>query len=55
MTLDNLNREEFIEQLDSGVIFTPNVDHVMKLRRGSQSIVRPIVLLIISFAIAKCC
>lgn len=36
ISLDNLKQQEFIEQLDSGVIFTPNVDHVMQLRKDAE-------------------
>ncbi len=30
--LDNLSRVDFLEQLDDGVVFTPNVDHLIKLQ-----------------------
>lgn len=30
--IDNLSRTELLEQLTSGVVFTPNVDHIIKLQ-----------------------
>ena len=30
--VDNLSKRELLEQLQSGVVFTPNVDHLMKLQ-----------------------
>jgi N-acetylglucosaminyldiphosphoundecaprenol N-acetyl-beta-D-mannosaminyltransferase len=30
--LDNLSRVDFLEQLEDGVVFTPNVDHLIKLQ-----------------------
>ena len=36
ISLDNWKQDEFIEQLDSGVVFTPNVDHVMQLRKDAE-------------------
>jgi N-acetylglucosaminyldiphosphoundecaprenol N-acetyl-beta-D-mannosaminyltransferase len=30
--IDNLSMQEFLGQLDRGVVFTPNVDHLMKLQ-----------------------
>ncbi|MEM9151031.1 MAG: EAL domain-containing protein [Cyanobacteria bacterium P01_F01_bin.3] len=36
MTLDNWTQAEFIAQLDSGVVFTPNVDHVMMMRKDAE-------------------
>jgi N-acetylglucosaminyldiphosphoundecaprenol N-acetyl-beta-D-mannosaminyltransferase len=30
--IDNLSMQEFLSQLDRGVVFTPNVDHLMKLQ-----------------------
>ncbi|MFM2428879.1 MAG: hypothetical protein RLZZ511_92 [Cyanobacteriota bacterium] len=30
--IDNLSMQEFLAQLDRGVVFTPNVDHLMKLQ-----------------------
>ncbi|MEO1620061.1 MAG: WecB/TagA/CpsF family glycosyltransferase [Cyanobacteria bacterium J06632_3] len=32
MDFDNLSKEELLDSLDRGVVFTPNVDHLMKLR-----------------------
>ncbi|MBV9388011.1 MAG: WecB/TagA/CpsF family glycosyltransferase [Chroococcidiopsidaceae cyanobacterium CP_BM_ER_R8_30] len=34
--LDNLSMTEVLEQLKSGVVFTPNVDHLMKLQKDSD-------------------
>ncbi|MBK4730570.1 WecB/TagA/CpsF family glycosyltransferase [Oxynema sp. CENA135] len=31
--IDNLSMKELLEQLESGVVFTPNVDHLMKLQK----------------------
>ncbi|MGB7248503.1 MAG: WecB/TagA/CpsF family glycosyltransferase, partial [Phormidesmis sp.] len=33
MDFDNLSKQELLSKLRKGVIFTPNVDHLMKLRR----------------------
>ncbi|NJN23354.1 MAG: glycosyltransferase [Acaryochloridaceae cyanobacterium RL_2_7] len=33
MSLDNWEQQEFIEQLESGIVFTPNVNHLMQLRK----------------------
>lgn len=33
---DNVSRIEFLAKLKRGVIFTPNVDHIMKLRRDRE-------------------
>lgn len=33
LDFDNLSKQEFLAQLNKGVVFTPNVDHLMKLRR----------------------
>ncbi|MEL6327773.1 MAG: WecB/TagA/CpsF family glycosyltransferase [Cyanobacteria bacterium J06626_23] len=33
--IDNLSKDELLAALDRGVVFTPNVDHLMKLRRDS--------------------
>jgi len=30
--VDNISKKELLEQLKSGVVFTPNVDHLMKLQ-----------------------
>jgi len=34
--LDNLSKAELLSQLDSGIVFTPNVDHVMKLQKDQE-------------------
>ncbi|WP_421655473.1 WecB/TagA/CpsF family glycosyltransferase [Leptothermofonsia sp. ETS-13] len=34
--LDNLTMRELLEQLKSGVVLTPNVDHLMKLQRDAE-------------------
>jgi UDP-N-acetyl-D-mannosaminuronic acid transferase (WecB/TagA/CpsF family) len=34
--LDNLSKAELLDQLTSGIVFTPNVDHVMKLQRDQE-------------------
>lgn len=36
ISLDNWKQAEFIEHLNSGIVFTPNVDHVMQLRRDAE-------------------
>ncbi|MEM6451363.1 MAG: WecB/TagA/CpsF family glycosyltransferase [Cyanobacteria bacterium P01_D01_bin.105] len=33
MDFDNFSKQELLSNLDKGVVFTPNVDHLMKLRR----------------------
>jgi exopolysaccharide biosynthesis WecB/TagA/CpsF family protein len=33
---DNLSLNELLEQLTQGVVFTPNVDHLMKLQRDQE-------------------
>lgn len=33
ISLDNLSLVELLEQLKAGVVFTPNVDHLVKLQR----------------------
>ncbi len=33
--IDNLSMQEFLAQLDRGVVYTPNVDHLMKLQHDS--------------------
>jgi len=33
--IDNLTMVEFLESLDKGIVFTPNVDHIMRLRKDS--------------------
>ncbi|MBN3927415.1 WecB/TagA/CpsF family glycosyltransferase [Nostoc sp. NMS4] len=32
VTIDNLSQVEFLEKCKSGIVFTPNVDHLMKLQ-----------------------
>ena len=32
VAIDNLSRLEFLEKCKSGIVFTPNVDHLMKLQ-----------------------
>ncbi len=32
VSIDNLSRAEFLEKCKSGIVFTPNVDHLMKLQ-----------------------
>lgn len=34
--IDNLSKNELLEQLKSGTLFTPNVDHLIKLRRDKE-------------------
>jgi N-acetylglucosaminyldiphosphoundecaprenol N-acetyl-beta-D-mannosaminyltransferase len=34
--IDNLTIDEFLGQLSSGVVFTPNVDHLMKLQHDAE-------------------
>lgn len=34
--LDNLSMAELLTKLDKGVVFTPNVDHLMKLQRDEE-------------------
>jgi N-acetylglucosaminyldiphosphoundecaprenol N-acetyl-beta-D-mannosaminyltransferase len=34
--IDNLTLDEFLGQLSSGVVFTPNVDHLMKLQHDAE-------------------
>lgn len=36
VSIDNLSAHELLQQLDRGVVFTPNVDHVMKLRKDAS-------------------
>lgn len=36
MDFDNLSRYELLESLSKGVVFTPNVDHLMKLRSDPE-------------------
>ncbi len=34
--VDNLSRAELLTKLDSGVVFTPNVDHLIKLQHSQE-------------------
>lgn len=34
--IDNLSMQEFLRRLDRGVVFTPNVDHLMKLQHDQD-------------------
>ena len=34
--IDNLSKAEFLEQIKQGVVFTPNVDQLMKLQNDKQ-------------------
>lgn len=36
LEFDNLSKVEFLENLQSGVVFTPNVDHLIKLETDSE-------------------
>jgi exopolysaccharide biosynthesis WecB/TagA/CpsF family protein len=36
LDIDNFSKAEFLEKLQSGVVFTPNVDHLMKLRKDAD-------------------
>lgn len=36
LEFDNLSKVEFLENLQSGVVFTPNVDHLIKLENDSE-------------------
>jgi exopolysaccharide biosynthesis WecB/TagA/CpsF family protein len=36
ISIDNLSMNELLEQLDSGTIFTPNVDHVINTRKYKE-------------------
>ncbi|MBE9102560.1 WecB/TagA/CpsF family glycosyltransferase [Vacuolonema iberomarrocanum] len=36
LEIDNYSMQEFLEELESGVVFTPNVDHLMKLQHDVQ-------------------
>ncbi|PZV11917.1 MAG: glycosyltransferase [Leptolyngbya sp.] len=36
VSFDNLSLKELLEQLQHGVVFTPNVDHLMKLQRDEE-------------------
>jgi N-acetylglucosaminyldiphosphoundecaprenol N-acetyl-beta-D-mannosaminyltransferase len=34
--IDNLSKVEFLDNLQSGIVFTPNVDHLMKLQKDLE-------------------
>jgi N-acetylglucosaminyldiphosphoundecaprenol N-acetyl-beta-D-mannosaminyltransferase len=36
LEIDNLSKAEFLENLRSGVVFTPNVDHLIKLQKDPE-------------------
>ncbi|BAY81881.1 bacterial polymer biosynthesis protein, WecB/TagA/CpsF family [Calothrix parasitica NIES-267] len=36
LEIDNWSKQELLENLKSGVVFTPNVDHIIKLQRDSE-------------------
>jgi exopolysaccharide biosynthesis WecB/TagA/CpsF family protein len=36
VAIDNLSMEELLDQLDSGTIFTPNVDHIINTRKYKE-------------------
>jgi N-acetylglucosaminyldiphosphoundecaprenol N-acetyl-beta-D-mannosaminyltransferase len=36
LDIDNFSKVEFLEKLQTGVVFTPNVDHLMKLRKDAD-------------------
>ncbi|MEO1145677.1 MAG: WecB/TagA/CpsF family glycosyltransferase [Cyanobacteria bacterium J06638_22] len=36
LEIDNYSMQEFLEELKSGVVFTPNVDHLMKLQHDAH-------------------
>lgn len=36
LEIDNLSKAEFLESLQSGVVFTPNVDHLIKLQKDAE-------------------
>jgi UDP-N-acetyl-D-mannosaminuronic acid transferase (WecB/TagA/CpsF family) len=36
--IDNLSMSELLEKLNRGVVYTPNVDHMVKLRTDQQII-----------------
>lgn len=37
--IDNLSKQEFLSKLSRGVVFTPNVDHLMKLQHDQEFMV----------------
>jgi exopolysaccharide biosynthesis WecB/TagA/CpsF family protein len=36
LEIDNCSKQELLDNLKSGVVFTPNVDHIIKLQRDSE-------------------
>lgn len=36
LEIDNYSMQEFLKELQSGVVFTPNVDHLMKLQHDAE-------------------
>lgn len=36
LEIDNISKSEFLSRLKSGVVFTPNVDHLIKLQKDSE-------------------
>ena len=36
ISIDNISQTEFFEKCKSGVVFTPNVDHLMKLQSDPE-------------------
>ncbi len=36
VSIDNLSQLEFLEKCQSGIVFTPNVDHLMKLQNDAE-------------------
>ena len=36
LEIDNWSKQELLDNLKSGVVFTPNVDHIVKLQRDSE-------------------
>ena len=36
LEIDNFSLTEFLEKFQSGVLFTPNVDHLMKLQKDLE-------------------
>lgn len=36
VSIDNLSMHELLEQLHGGVVFTPNIDHLMKLQKDAE-------------------
>ncbi len=46
--IDNLLQIELLEQLKSGVVFTPNVDHLIKLQNDREFLKAYIPLLSLS-------